>query len=201
MAGGYPRKNPPAPKRWNKVNNVDCPPSYVAEHWFYGQGLIRNWLEGLYWSVKCTVIEEEGKEPDYKYTQFLFSIQNLRDRGIAAATYVISNPAAVKGVLQFCMDELEKRDLGQDTVFDKYFEYRVQRGVIQQINKLGGVVELSAFSQDDFYNYLVENRDYIKSIGDRKKEKKERDAELAAAGLLPKKKGKKKKHRGNKRRR
>jgi len=162
-------------RRWSKVDTHDCPASYIDEHWFYGRGPIRNWLEGLYWSVKTTVVEKEGEEPDFTYTEFLFSDQNIRNRGFAAAPYVMSNIEAVKGVCRFCIEELKKKEEGLDTVFDKYFEYRFQEGVIQAINKLGGLVELASFTEDDFYQFLVENRSQIKSVGDRKKERKEQN--------------------------
>ena len=162
-------------RRWPKVNSPDCPASYIEEHWFYSQGLIRNWLEGLYWSVQTTVVEREGEEPDFTYTKFLFSDQNIRNRGFAAAPYVMGNKEAVKGVCRFCIEELKKKEDGLDSVFDKYFEYRFQGGVIQAINKLGGLVELASYSEDDFYQFLVENRDQIKSIGDRKKERREQN--------------------------
>ena len=173
--------------RWSTVNTKECPASYIKEHWFYSQGRIRNWLEGMFWSVHCTVIENEDKTLDYKYTEFLFSIQKIRDRGIGAATYVISNPSIVQGMLDFYMDELDKKEKGEDTVFDKYFEYRTDE-CIQLVNKLGGVIELSSLSKEDIYNFLNENRDYIKSVGDRKKEKKLREqaaAEQAAAEGKP----------------
>ena len=187
-------------KRWPKINNADCPANYVNEHWFYGQGFIRNWLEGMFWSVKCSVIEKEGEEPDYKYTEFLFSIQKIRDRGIAAAPYILSNPAAVRGMIRFYMDELEKKEKGEDTVFEKYFEYRTDK-CIQLVNKLGGVVELATYDEDDFYNFLNDNRDIIKGVGDRKKEKKERNAQLEAQGILPQKKNSKSKNKKRKKRR
>lgn len=71
------------------------------------------------------------------------------------------------------------------------------QGIIQAINKLGGVVELGAFTEQDFYDFLQDNRDVIKSYGDRKKERKERLAQMEAAGItLPKKsKNKKRKKR------
>ena len=139
---------------------------------------------------------------DYKYTKLLFSIQKLRDRGIAAATYIFSNPVLVRGILDFYFDELDKAEKGEDTVFDKYFEYRTDK-CIQLINKLGGVVELSMLTSEDIYNFLKENRDVIKSVGDRKKEKKLRDEALAAAAAAisstaqprPSKKHKHKKHK------
>ena len=94
------------------------------------------------------------------------------------------------------MDELKKKDIDpESSVFDKHFEYRTDK-CIQLINKLGGLVDIGAYSEDDFYSFLNENREYIKSVGDRKKEKKEREEQLAAVGIVPKKKHKKnKKHR------
>lgn len=187
-------------RRWSGVNDPNCTAGYIAEHWFYKQN--RNWLEGLYWSFKGSVQENEDGTPDYKYTQFLFRNQNLRNRGILPSSTVFRNPEALKGVLQFCIEELEKKDRGEDTVFDKYFEYRITapKGVIQLVNKLAGVVEVGAYTQQDFYDFLVESRDIIKSQGDRKKEKKERDDAMAAAGIKPKK-SKKKKHKHKKNRR
>lgn len=196
--------------RWPEINDPNCRASYISEHWFYGQGLIRNWLEGMYWSVRNTVIENEDGTLDYKYTKLLFSIQKLRDRGIAAATYIFSNPVLVRGILDFYFDELGKADRGEDSVFDKYFEYRTDK-CIQLINKLGGVVELSMLTSQDIYNFLEENRDVIKSVGDRKKEKKLREEALAAAAAStstisddkqsrkPEKKKKHKKHKHKKR--
>ena len=113
--------------RWPKINDPDCDAGYINEHWFYAQGPMRNWLEGMFWSVNNTVIENEDGTLDYKYTELLFSIQKIRDRGIAAAPYVINNRAVVVGMLKFYMDELEKNERGEDSVFDKYFEYRTDK--------------------------------------------------------------------------
>lgn len=170
--------------RWPKINDPDCDAGYINEHWFYAQGPMRNWLEGMFWSVNNTVIENEDGTLDYKYTELLFSIQKIRDRGIAAAPYVINNRAVVVGMLKFYMDELEKNERGEDSVFDKYFEYRTDK-CQQLVNKLGGVVELGALTQEDVYNFLNDNREYIKSIGDRKKEKKLRDQAAAEGKTLP----------------
>lgn len=154
---------------------------------------MRNWLEGLYWSVKCSVIEKEDGTLDYTYTDMLFSIQKIRDRGLAAAPYIISNKEAVIGILKFYMNEKDKGEAG---VFDKYFEYRTDK-CIQLINKLGGSIELAEYNSDDFFAFLDANRDYIKSVGDRKKEKAERDAQNGVSNNSSKKK---KKHRNKKRR-
>ena len=154
----------------------------------------------MYWSVHNTVIVNEDGTLDYKYTKLLFSIQKLRDRGIAAATYIFSNPVLVRGILDFYIDELGKAEKGEDTVFDKYFEYRTDK-CIQLINKLGGVVELSMLTSKDIYNFLEENREVIKNVGDRKKEKKLRE-EAQAATTTPRKPAqqasKKHKHKKNK---
>ena len=85
----------------------------------------------------------------------------------------MSNPALVRGMLKFYMDELKKKE--EDTVFDKFFEYRTDK-CIQLVNKLGGVVDLSTYTESDIYKFLDSNREYIKSVGDRKKEKKKREA-------------------------
>ena len=134
----------------------------------------------MYWSVRNTVIENEDGTLDYKYTKLLFSIQKRRDRGIAAATYIFCTPELVRGILDFYFDELGKAEKGEDSVFDKYFEYRTDK-CIQLINKLGGVVELSILTAKDIYSFLEENRDVIKNVGDRKKEKKLRDEAQASA--------------------
>lgn len=176
--------------RWLKQGQITK--EKIDEHWFYRQGKIRNWLEGLYWSFKCTAIKKEDGSYDYTYTQFLFSIQKLRDRGIGAATYVMSNPASVMGILRFYMDELAKKEKDPDSsVFDKHFEYRTDK-CIQLINNLGGVIDLATYTEEDFYNFLNDNREYIKNVGDRKKEKKEREEQLIAAGIVPQKSKKKK---------
>ena len=179
--------------RWAKDDGTQLTYNNVNEHWFYGQGRIRNWLEGMYWSFKCTAIKQEDGTYDYTYTQFLFSIQKLRDRGIGAATYVMSNPSAIRGILKFYMDELGKKDTAPElSVFDKHFEYRTDK-CIQLVNKLGGLVDIGAYSEEDFYNFLNDNREYIKSVGDRKKEKKDREEALAAIGITPAKNKKRKK--------
>jgi hypothetical protein len=159
----------------------------------------------MYWSVNNTVIENEDGTLDYKYTKLLFSIQKLRDRGIAAATYIFSNRELVRGILDFYIDELDKAEKGEDSVFDKYFEYRTDK-CIQLINKLGGDRELSMLSSQDIYNYLVESREIIKSVGDRKKEKRLRDeSQAASTGIINSpiklitKKNKHKKHKHKKR--
>lgn len=138
----------------------------------------------MYWSVKCSAIDKGNGEYDFTYTDFFFSIQKIRDRGIGAATFIMSNPALVRGMLKFYMDELKKQENNkskrddepkEDTVFDKFFEYRTDK-CIQLVNKLGGVVDLSTYTESDIYEFLDSNREYIKSVGDRKKEKKEREA-------------------------
>ncbi len=187
-------------KRWEKVDNEKCDPNYIAEHWFYKQN--RNWLEGLYWSFKNTVQQNEDGSLNYIYTKFLFREQNLRNRGIMPSATVFRNPEALKGVLQFCIEEIDKKDRGEDSVFDKYFEYRITapKGVVQLVNKLAGVIEASAYTSQDFYDFLVASRDIIKSQGDRKKEKKEREDAMTAAGIAPQKKKKHKKRKKRKRR-
>ena len=71
-------------------------------------------------------------------------------------------------MIRFYIDELAKKEVDSNTsVFDKHFEYRTDK-CIQLINQLGGVIDLGVYDEDDFYNFLNDNREYIKSIGDRK---------------------------------
>ena len=50
----------------------------------------------------------------------------------------------------------------------------------------------------EIYNFLNDNRDYIKSVGDRKKEKKEREEQLKAAGIITNRKSNSKKRKKRK---
>lgn len=101
-------------------------------------------------------------------------------------------------MIKFYIDELAKKEVNPDSsVFDKHFEYRTDK-CIQLINQLGGVIDLGSYDEDDFYNFLNDNREYIKSIGDRKKEKQERDALLENAGIYSKKVKRKKRKKNKK---
>lgn len=187
--------------RWAHDDGSPLTENNVKEHWFYKNGKIRNCLEGMFWMFKKTAIPLGDGQYDYKYTKMMFSIQKLGNRGIAAATFVFGNTAVVQGMLDFYIEELQKKESDPEhCAFDKHFEYRTDK-CIQLVNELGGVIDLSEYSKEDITNFLRKNWDYIKSVGDRKKEKKAREETLEAEGqttnsrFRSQKKGKKRKIR------
>jgi len=163
-------------KRWPKIDDDNFyQPSYIKDHWM-NPTTIRNWLEGLYWQVKCSVVVD-GNDYDFEYTDFFFSRQKLGNRGIAAAPYIVSNPTAVKGMLRF-YKEFEHDFLSP------HFEEKTDR-CIQIINQLGAIIEYGTFTEQDFYDELLSHKDELAKIVDRKEAKRQREAELAKQGLQP----------------
>lgn len=154
-------------KRWEKIDEEEnVSPNYIKEHWLYGQGVVRNWLHGLYWSVYVTVNREDDKENkfDYSLTQRLFTHQNIRSRGVAAAPFLMSNRAPLIGFMNFVTAH-------ESDIFNIYMEYRMD-GCVQLLNNAGGVIDLTVWNQEDFYNYLERCKDVILAIQDRKKQRK-----------------------------
>ena len=178
-------------KRWAEIDKQDFNDSaYVKAHWM-NPSTIRNWLEGLFWQVKCSVIEDGGSS-DYKYTEFFFSRQKLGNRGIAAAPYIVSNPTAVKAMLRFYMEN-------EQGFLSPHFEEKTDR-CIQIINQLGAKIEYGTFSEQDFYDELMSHKDELSAIVDRKVAKKLKEAELAEQGLIIVTKSKHKKKKKHKKR-
>lgn len=154
-------------KRWEKIDEEeDVSPNYINEHWLYGQGVVRNWLHGLYWSVYATVVRGDSEEQkfDYTLTQRLFTHQNIRSRGVAAAPFLMSNRAPLQGLMNFVSAH-------ESDIFNKYVEYRMD-ACVQLLNNAGGVVDLTVWDQDDFFNYLERCKDVIVAVEDRKKQRK-----------------------------
>lgn len=179
-------------KRWSEIDNADFNDvSYIKAHWL-NPSTIRNWLEGLFWQVKCSVVKN-GDEYDFKYTDFFFSRQKLGNRGIAAAPYIVSNPTAVKGMLRFYMDF-------EHDFLTPHFEEKTDR-CIQIINQLGATIEYATFTEQDFYNELLSHKDELSAIVDRKVAKRMLEAELAEQGLQPIKRIRNKKKKKHKRKR
>ena len=178
-------------KRWPKIDEDGFDqPSYIKDHWM-NPTTIRNWLEGLYWQVKCSVAID-GDNYNFEYTDFFFSRQKLGNRGIAAAPYIVSNPTAVKGMLRFYKEF-------ENDFLSPHFEEKTDR-CIQIINQLGAIIEYGTFTEQDFYDELLSHKEELSKIVDRKEAKRQREAELAKQGLQlieeSKLRGKKKARRG-----
>lgn len=154
-------------KRWPKIDDPDVSASYIAEHWLYKQGEVRNWLHGLYWSVEVSVGKPERKgEPfDYSFTEKLFTHQNIRVRGVVARGDLFSNKNATKAFLKF-------REEHKDDIFCKYDEYRVEF-CVQLLNNAGGSIDLNVWEESDFTRFLEDNIDNILEVKDRKKQRRE----------------------------
>ena len=182
-------------KRWSKINQADFNDvKYIKEHWL-NNDRIRNWLKGLYWQVKCTAIPVDENIWDYQYTDFLFSRQNLGNRGIAARPYLISNPKLVKGTLEF-LKKYEKDFLSP------HFEEKAER-CFQILLQEGAKIEYGTWSEEDFVELLLSHKEELEVILDKKVAKKLREEQLNANGIdvaaLKKKKAKSKNKKRKKR--
>ncbi|MDE6648909.1 MAG: hypothetical protein K2K45_03160 [Muribaculaceae bacterium] len=154
-------------KRWEKIDEEEIVnPNYIKEHWLYGQGVVRNWLHGLYWSVYATVerVGNNGADFDYTLTERLFTHQNIRSRGVAAAPFLMSNRAPLQGLMNFLA-------VHESDIFNKYMEYRID-ACVQLLNNAGGVVDLTVWDKNDFFSYLERCKNIILAVEDRKKQRK-----------------------------
>ena len=142
-------------KRWPEFCNNTLPKvdriNQVKEH-FFNTSTIRNHLEGLYWTVRGSVYENEDGTLNYSNTELLFRTVNVSTRAVAASS-LFRNPIAVKGILRFIKDHL-------DDVYKNHFQARTSFS-IQLLNRKGAVVELSLWSEEDFYSFLDDYKDEI----------------------------------------
>lgn len=182
-------------KRWPKIDLPNFNDAgYIKEHWLK-KDKIRNWLKGLFWQVKCTAIEKETGEWDFEYTDFIFSRQNLGNRGIAARPYLIANPKLVKGTLMF----LKKYE---HEFLSPHFEEKAER-CFQILNQEGAKIEYGTWEEQDFVEMLLTHKEELEVIQDKKVAKKLREEELKARGvdIEALKKASKKKSKSKKRKR
>lgn len=126
-------------KRFCNLDQVNDRKEYVTTHWFFGQGVVRNALAGLWWNVYCTI--DEGAEDKYKYTRFLFSQYDIRLMTFAAYKMFRHKEQAI-GMLSFWMDHPESLSKKRDRFFTKHF------------NKLGGTKQLICLKRDFFYKEM-----------------------------------------------
>ncbi|MBR4650948.1 MAG: hypothetical protein IKO82_04260 [Prevotella sp.] len=140
-------------KRWPKVKDNDCTADYIIDHWFVGSnGLLRNAVASMWWSVYNTIDEE--RENKYELTEVLF--KNYTLRVITFGSYqLIRHREAMIGVLSFLKDNPE--------VMTNAFEYR-GRFISKYFNRLGAVKQLAYLKRDFFYDVCAEMKDKIMSI-------------------------------------
>lgn len=123
----------------------------VKDH-FFNSSTIRNHIEGLYWTVKGSVYVNDDGSLNYSNTELLFRTVNVSTRAVAASS-LFRNPIAVKGILRYIKDHIED-------VYKNHFQARTSYS-IQLLNRKGAVVELSLWSEQDFYDFLDSYKDEI----------------------------------------
>lgn len=138
-------------KRWPKVRDSNVASNYIMDHWFFGgQGMMRNTLASLWWSVYFSV--DDTRENPYELTEILFA--NYSFRVIWFAVFLrIKN--GLLGVLDFIKDNLP--------VFEKNWEMR-GRYLAQYINRLGATRQLSYLSREFFYQECEKIKSNIESV-------------------------------------
>lgn len=139
-----------AQKRWPKVKDDDCSADYIIDHWFLGtNGLLRNAIASLWWSVYNTIDEE--REDKYELTEILF--KNYTLRVITFGSYqLIRHREAMIGILSFLKDNPE--------ITATAFEYR-GRFISKYFNRLGAVKQLAYMKRKFFYDVCATMKEKI----------------------------------------
>ena len=144
---------PYAQKRWPLVLDNDCSSGYIIDHWFLGsQGLLRNAIASLWWSVHNTI--DETRQNKYELTEILFINYTLRV--ITFGSYpLIRHREAMIGILSFLKDNPE--------ITKNAFENRGQF-LLKYFNRIGAVKQLAYLKRDYFYNTCEKIKDKILKV-------------------------------------
>ena len=152
-------------KRWaiEEMKVGADPTSFILTHWFFKNGIMENHLAGLWWSVKCSIDENDTENP-YKYTSFLF--RDIRVRMRLGASTLFRHNEAVIGISKFFIENEE---------LTKYAFQEKMLYIISHFNKLGATKQLTYLERNYFYNELTNLKSDIEQIVSdgrgRKKEK------------------------------
>ena len=128
--------------------------SVILNHWFFPREFVRNHLAGMWWDVKCTVVETDS-DP-YAFTRTLFRYYDMRSVNFANFK-MFRNKAQVKGILK-CIGE-------HPEIFDTYSQDRV-RYVTKFFNRLGASKQLIALPWQFFYDTVESLLDEVSKITD-----------------------------------
>lgn len=140
-------------KRWSEVMGNNCSSNYILDHWFIGvQGILRNAIASLWWSVYNTV--DETRENKYELTEILFKSFTLRVVTFGAYQ-LIRHREAMIGILSFLHDNPDVTGNG--------FEYR-GRFISKYFNRLGAVKQLAYLKRDFFYDICTNMKDKILKV-------------------------------------
>lgn len=142
-----------AQKRWPRVKEKDCPSAYIIDHWFFGDnGLLRNAVSSLWWSVYNTI--DETRENKYELTEILFKNYTFRVVSFGSSL-LIRHREAMIGILSYIKDNPD--------IFSNTFEYRI-RFITKYFNRLGAVKQLAYLNRDYFYDTCAKMKGKICSI-------------------------------------
>lgn len=138
-------------KRWPMVMKEDVKKEYILDHWFFSsQGMMRNTLASLWWSVYFSV--DETRSNPYELTEILFKNYSFR---VLWFSIFLRMKQGLLGVLEFMKDNL--------SLFTKSFDIR-GRYLAQYINRLGAVRNLSYLPKEFFYAECEKIKDNIALI-------------------------------------
>lgn len=147
-------------KRWSHVMTGEATKEYILDHWFVGsQGLMRNTLASLWWSVYFSV--DHNRANPYELTEVLFKNYSFR---VIWFSVFLRMKNGLLGVLEFIKDN-------QNLIMPN-FEIK-GRYIANHINRLGATRNLSYLPREFFYAEcekvkdniaLVETREDLKEI-------------------------------------
>lgn len=137
-------------KRWPKVKEEGDCVNYIIDHWFFGHGMIRNALAGLWWAVYLT-IDSDSDDP-YKYTQFFLSNYTLRVVRLGP-TKLMRHKEGVIGIMQYLIDH---KDDSSTNSMEDCVNY-----VVSYFNRLGGAKQLAFLDRTFFCNELDKVHDEL----------------------------------------
>lgn len=138
-------------KRWPLVMKEGVNKQYILDHWFFSsQGMMRNTLASLWWSVYFSV--DENRPNPYELTEILFKNYSFR---VVWFSIFLRMKQGLLGVLEFIKDNLN--------LFTKSFDLR-GRYLAQHINRLGAVRNLSYLPKEFFYDECEKIKENISLI-------------------------------------
>lgn len=142
-----------AQKRWPKVLDNDCSSEYIIDHWFLGaNGLLRNAIASLWWSVHNTI--DETRENKYELTEILF--KNYTLRVVTFGSYpLIRHREAMIGILSFLKDNPE--------ITNNSLENR-GNFLLKYFNRIGAVKQLAYLNHTYFYQTCEKIKDKILKV-------------------------------------
>ena len=148
---------------------------YIADHYFFRSGKMRNALAGLWWGIKLTKDESRGEENKYDLSKILFSNYSLRTTWL---TVILRIKPALHGILEFLHENPK--------IMEEKEEARY-RYISNYINRLGSTKNLSALDKGyikaqlkTVYQQIIEAKIEKSRIDDNTDYKSITDSELSS---------------------